>query len=457
MPQSLALHPDREFVDAVVASGGGDLKKCFQCATCAVVCELACEDHAFPRKEMHWAQWGLKDRLMNDPDIWLCHQCNDCSIRCPRGARPGDVLAAIRQLTIQHFAFPSVLSRWVNSIRATPVMLILVPALLLAAALLVRDPLGAALGIHAGHEAFYAQFFPHWLLIGFYTGFTVLALAGLAVGLVRFWKGIKAQDAALGRAGPTRAFLPSFFAALGEVFTHKRFGDCGDQKQRRLSHLLTFYGFLALFVVTVWAVIDLYVMPSFGVASLYPFNLTHPMKILANIGGIILIVGTGKVIWDRIKAPEDGKHQTTAFDWIFAWLLFWVGVTGFATQVFRFTVTPETMGAYEYTAYATYFTHLVLVFGLLVYLPYSKFAHMFYRMLAMTYAVQTNRVAHNRVKQLPGEDGRIVTITAPGPAAAGTDEATEAEPAQASEGAGTAAGDEAAEGKAETEMAGAEG
>ncbi|MFO7892697.1 MAG: quinone-interacting membrane-bound oxidoreductase complex subunit QmoC [Longimicrobiales bacterium] len=425
MPEALSLNPDREFVDAVMASGGGDLKKCYQCATCAVVCELACEDHAFPRKEMHWAQWGLKERLVNDPDIWLCHQCNDCSLRCPRGARPGDVLAAIRKQTIQHFAFPKAVARWVSSVRATPVMLILLPALLLAAALLVRDPLANALGLHGGHEAFYAQFFPHWLLIGFYTGFTLLAFAGLAVGLVRFWKGMRAHDEALGRPAPDRAFMPSLLEALGDIFMHRRFGDCGDQKQRRTSHLLAFYGFLALFVVTVWAVVDLYVMPGLGVESLYPFDLSHPMKILANIGGVILVVGTGKAIWDRISAPEDGKHQSTAFDWIFVWLLFWVGVTGFATQAFRFTVTPETMGAYEYVAYAVYFTHLVLVFGLLVYLPYSKFAHMWYRTLAMTYAGMTGRVPHSQVKRLMGEGGEIVTITAPDPEETG-DEVSDA-------------------------------
>jgi len=425
MPEPLALHPDREFVDAVIASGGGDLKKCYQCATCAVVCELACEAHAFPRKEMHWAQWGLKERLVNDPDIWLCHQCNDCSLRCPRGARPGDVLAAIRQQTIQHFAFPRAVARWVNSVRTVPIMLVLVPALLLAAALLARDPVAAALGFHGGHEAFYAGFFPHWLLIGFYTGFTLLAFAGLIVGLVRFWRGMRAQDEALGREPPQRGFMPAFFTVLGDIFLHRKFAECGDQKQRRLSHLMVFYGFLALFVVTVWAVVDLYVMPVVGVESLYPFGLGHPMKILANLGGLILVVGSGKVILDRIQAPADGKHQSTQFDWIFVWLIFWVGITGFATQVFRFTVTPETMGAYEYTAYAVYFTHLVLVFGLLVYLPYSKFAHMWYRTLAMTYAAMTGRVAHSSVKQLPGEDGRIVTITVPEPDAADAETAEE--------------------------------
>ena len=86
MSEPYAVKPDREFLHRLLDEGGEDLKKCFQCATCSVVCELSNERKPFPRKEMVWAQWGLKDRLVADPDVWLCHQCSDCSTRCPRGS-----------------------------------------------------------------------------------------------------------------------------------------------------------------------------------------------------------------------------------------------------------------------------------------------------------------------------------------------------------------------------------
>ncbi len=408
MSDSCVVVPDRKFVEEIIASGGGDLKKCYQCATCSVACELAHNRRPFPRKEMIWAQWGLKDRLVSDPDVWLCHQCNDCSLKCPRGARPGDVLAAVRKQAVRHYAVPRVLSTWVNDVRLLPVLLV-VTAGLLGGALLARGPVESVLGV-TEHHGFYAEFFPHWLLNTFFPFFTGLAALVAVLGIVRFWKAMKAADANSGLGGPATGVVPSLIRTVKAVLTHARFSKCGAQASRRWAHLTAFYGFLALFVVTIWAVVDIYVNPALGIDSLYPFNLLHPMKVLANVGGVLLIYGCTKAIIDRRRSGA-ASETSTAFDWVFVWLLLAVGITGFANEVFRFTIDTTAQSAAVTAAYATYFVHLVLVFQLLVYLPYSKFAHILYRTVAMVYAEHTGR--NNGVRQLT--TGTPAEVTAPEP------------------------------------------
>jgi quinone-modifying oxidoreductase subunit QmoC len=388
MSNSSLLIPDREFVSEIIASGGGDLKKCYQCATCSVVCELAPADRPFPRKEMIWAQWGLKDRLVADPDVWFCHQCNDCSLRCPRGARPGDVLAAVRQRAVRHYAVPKFLGRWVNSVKMQPPLMLLTAALL-ALALVARAPVERALGFGEPH-GFYAEFFPHWLLIGFFAFFTVLAMVAAILGIVRFWQAMRTADSLAGSPAPTVGIFKSILRSLKSILLHDKFAKCSARASRRVSHLTAFYGFLALYIVTIWAVLDLYVLPNFGVASLYPFDLSHPMKILANLGGLLLLFGCVKVISDRLRSTDD-VQTSTAFDWMFVWLLLGVAATGFVIEILRFAVDPAVDSAMVSVAYAIYFVHLVFVFQLLVYLPYSKFAHLLYRTTAMVYVEHTGR------------------------------------------------------------------
>jgi len=414
MPEPYLVKPDREFVQRILGEGGEDLKKCFQCATCSVVCDLSDGKKPFPRKEMIWTQWGLKDKLVTDPDVWLCHQCNDCSTRCPRAARPGDVLAALRQETIQHYAVPKGFARYVNQVKSLPAVLI-IPVVLLVLAWLARDPIWELTGGDDGllhklhHEGFYAALYPHWLLIGFYTTFWTLAMLGAAVGVVRFWKAMKAADESAGTYAPAVGIVPSVIRTLKPIFTHGKFGKCQANASRRTAHLAAFYGFAALFIVSAWAVVALYMINPFIENHAnhlpYPFPLVDfswpgisgvPWKLLANVGAIALIAGCIIAIRDR-KKKEEGSSASTSFDWIFVWLLLTVGITGFVTQVLRWIVAPEydssefEMTALAYMAYAIYFVHLVVVFHLLVYLPFSKFAHIVYRSVALVYAEHTGR------------------------------------------------------------------
>jgi quinone-modifying oxidoreductase subunit QmoC len=376
------IEPDLDFVRALSRQGGNTLKKCFQCGTCSATCDLSPDSRPFPRKEMVWAVWGMRERLIADPDVWLCHQCNDCSTRCPRGARPGDVLAAVRQECVQHYAAPRFLARWLSQPACIP-LLLTIPVALLTLALAVREPIENALGLsrQAGERILYSysSVFPHWLLNTFFGLFSLLALGAMIAGVVRFWR-------ALGAGSDTarvRGLLPSLLTTLGRILAHDDFSRCTKARPRLVSHICVFFGFLALSVVTVWVITARY-NPLIQGEFLYPFNFWSPWKMLANLGGIAFIFGCLLMVRDRLRDSGERIGAGSYFDWALIAKLLLVALTGFVTEVLHYL-------RLEPHRHLAYFAHLVFVFVVLIYLPYSKLAHLAYRATAMVFAESTGR------------------------------------------------------------------
>jgi quinone-modifying oxidoreductase subunit QmoC len=380
----ISIEPDLDFIRVLSTQGAATFKKCFQCGTCSASCPISPAVDPFPRKEMAWASWGMRDRLLRDPDVWLCHHCNDCSTRCPRGGRPGDLLALIRREVVVHYAVPHFLAKWVNDPKYAP-LLLAIPAILLGIALLLRDPLQEALGItqNTGSKiAFsFSSVFPHWLLNTLFGFFGILAVVGAFAGVVRFWRAIKADQPDRVSA-PVKGLGASILAALKKVISHENFTSCTTARARYPAHLGVFFGFLALSLVTLW-VITAKFNPLISSDFVYPFSFWSPWKILANLGGFALLLGCSWMIYDRLEFSDDAG-ESNYFDWIFIWTLFLVAVTGFVTEVMHFL-------RLEPHRHVAYFIHLMFVFTVLMYLPYSKFAHVIYRTTAMVFAEYTGR------------------------------------------------------------------
>lgn len=365
MSEKTLIEPDLAFINQIVQNGGDSVKKCFQCATCSVVCNLSQDNKPFPRKEMIAAQWGLKDKLVNSPDIWLCHQCGDCTSYCPRGAKPADVLASIRRYAVSHFAFPNFISKMISDPKYLSLLFIFPIVLLLAYFYLIGH-----LNIPGQEEVEYAKFFPHLYLNIFFSSAAGLAAIAALVSLVRFWSGISKYN---GNSGPKGDIIKAIYETVMEILKHKKFTDCSENKFRYLGHLGIFYGFIGLFIVTAIAVVLIFI-EMYITTRLYPLELLHPAKILGNISAIILFLGCSIIIYNRLKLKED--LTSTYFDWYFLIVLYLVTITGIFTEALRFWNIPN-------IAYPMYFVHLVFVFNLLIYFPYSKFAHIMYRTVAI--------------------------------------------------------------------------
>jgi quinone-modifying oxidoreductase, subunit QmoC len=389
MAEAIVVQPDVTFIESLIASGGADLKKCFQCATCTAVCALSDDTFAFPRKQMIKAQWGLRESLLADPSIWLCHNCGDCTAQCPRGAKPGDVLAAVRQEWVAYQAFPRFLARWANQPQSTPLLLGIMAALL-CLALCLKVPAANALGISdqmSPRIVFpYSSMLPRWLLNSFFLVLGVLVLLPLLRGIARLWQATKTGAAQSGLGAP-RNLISSVASALKSIVSHEKFALCTKSRPRYWSHLAVFFGFLALGLVACWVITAPY-NPLIRRPFVYPFSFWSPWKLLANAGGISLVAGCLLMIRDRLKNSEESGLSNFS-DWSLISALLAAAITGFLTEVLHYLrLEPHRQLAY--------FVHLVFAGSLLVYMPYSKFAHIIYRTVALISAERYNRTGRTR-------------------------------------------------------------
>lgn len=370
MADTYLVEPDMEFIKELAERGGQDLKKCFQCATCSVACKLAPDNKPFPRKEMIAASWGLKDRLVANHDIWLCHNCGDCSTLCPRGAKPGDVLGAIRSYAISEYAVPKALAKAVNNPKQLP-LLVAIPAVLF----LIVGLLTGLLDFTPGTDKIaHTNFFSTWLVDIFFIPLQIWVVAIFALGIKRFLSDIHQSALKSGKTDKSTIEGGGFIAALiriiPSILKHDKFDDCTENKERGIAHLLVLYGFIGLFIVTSIFFVTLYGLQIHG-----PYSQLNPVKWLANIAGVALIVGSFLLIQKRRAATD----QISSYpDWYLLWLIFIVAVSGLLTEVAR-------LAGMAFITYAVYYIHLVAAWVLIAFLPFTKLAHLVYRTVALAY------------------------------------------------------------------------
>ena len=372
MTDKYLIEPDVGFVKEIIGLGGDTLKKCFQCATCSVACPISPDTKPFPRKEMIAASWGLKDRLVGNLDIWLCHHCGDCTTRCPRGAKPGEVLGAVRSYAIADYAVPKSLGKAVNDPKKLP-LLMGVPVVIFIVLGLITGLLDFTPSM-GEHGIAHAQFFSTWLVDLIFIPLAIWVVVIFAMGLKRFIADIHENAVLEGKTEKkefeTMGFIKAIPRILPVILKHDKFSECSENKDRATPHLMVFWSFVALFVVTNIFFVALYVFQQHG-----PYSQLNPVKWLANVAGVALIIGSALMIKNRLAK----KDQTTTYkDWYLLGLVFGLGVTGILAEATR-------LAGMAGVTYAMYFIHLVFVFNLFAFLPFSKLAHLVYRTVAMAY------------------------------------------------------------------------
>jgi len=370
MADAYVVEPDVGFINEVKKLGGGDLKKCFQCATCSVACPISPDNKPFPRKEMIAASWGLKDKLIGNGDVWLCHNCGDCSTLCPRGAKPGDVLAAIRAYAITEYGPFKAIGELLNDAKKLPIVLG-IPAVLFLIVGLITGLLDFT---PEGDKIVHAHFFSTWLVDIVMLSAAIWAVANFAVGLKRFIADMHQNALQEGKTDiqtiDPKGFIMGLVRIILPILKHDKFSECSENKDRATAHMMVLFGFIGLFIVTSIFFVVLYGFQIHG-----PYSQLNPVKWLANVAGVSLVIGSLLMIKNRLAKKD---QVSTYKDW---WLISWalaLGATGLLTEMTR-------LAGMAGISYTLYYIHLMFVWSLFFFIPYSKLAHLVYRTTAMAY------------------------------------------------------------------------
>lgn len=383
----ITLQPDMDFTRQLMDTGGESLKKCFQCATCSVACPMAPANHPFPRKEMVWASFGLKDKLAGDIDLWLCHNCGNCSDLCPRGAQPAELMSAARDIIYKDLVEPYKIGEWMSKASGL-VWLFLIPAVLWLVVWGIRaDLVGGWFPRSAdGRIVFGNIFYGDYTIDPIFMITFFGAAAVLARGCMKLWRMFK-PEGKLAVLGQKKCWLRILCEVLwDEVVTAKKFAQCEDgpatgvpPQPRRVSHTILVWSFIILTCVTTIVAIGHWggkILPMILIETPMPQGFW--VKILANIGALLLIVALVMLTWRRLNLPP--KFQSSNYyDWYLLGIIWAVAITGIFTQIFR-------LMDWIHAAFIIYYIHLVVVWMLFAYAPWSKLGHFVYRTAAMVYA-----------------------------------------------------------------------
>ncbi|MDO9338992.1 MAG: 4Fe-4S dicluster domain-containing protein [Bacteroidales bacterium] len=360
----MAIRVNPKFIDVLDRFGAEDVQLCYQCGDCSTICPHADDVYKFPRKSMRLLQMGLSQKIETTLEPWLCYYCGQCSEQCPREADPGETMMSLRRWLISRYDFTGIARQFFKS-RLIEVLAVLIIALLTGIFLLYYGFSGGSIHIYDGEGAFLSSTFIHKfnLTVG-----AILAVF-LVINAIRMWYLVMIKGTQF--AVPWWLYLKELYQLPWHFFTQKRYSECEKKREHPFFmpwfiHLGLMLGYVTMLVLVIVFIEQLQSGPEIKWS-------VHIFGYLATIG---LITGTIYFIRNRLKKNYVQYKKSHSTDWVFVILLFIIVLTGIAQHVFHRT------GLFEW-ANITYVIHLMCVVPWLLRVPFSKWAHLIYRPLAM--------------------------------------------------------------------------
>ncbi len=345
---------------------------CNACRYCEGLCAV------FPAMEMR--------RTFNDGDLNylanLCHHCGACFYDCQYSpphefdVNVPETLAKLRNDSYAAYAWPGFLA---GAVARNGLIVTLLTAASVAAFIIGFVGFADSAALFSAQAGDFYNVMPHGAMVALFGLVALYAILAFVFSLRAFWRDINGDNPSTGVA--------ALGQAVRDTFTLRYLGGGGGgctsedeqpSSQRRLYHHFTFYGFLLCFAAT--AVATLY---HYAFDWRAPYALYSLPVLLGIAGGIGLLIGpAGLFALARRRDPILVDDAGTGMDTAFIAMLFLTSLTGFALMILRDTAAMGLLLA----------LHLGVVFGLFLSLPYGKFVHGLYRLLALIkYAAERRR------------------------------------------------------------------
>jgi hypothetical protein len=327
----------------------------------------------------------VEQKIETTLEPWLCYYCGQCTEQCPREADPGETMMSLRRWLISRYDFTGIARKFFMSTKREILSISLV-AVFTGLLLVAYGLANGNFSIYDGPGAFLPSSFIHKfdLTIGGIMAFFLL------INAIRMWYFIMIKG--MKPTAPWWLYFKEMLEFPIHFFTQKRYAQCEDNGSQKihmpwLIHLGLMLGYVTMLVLVMVFIEQLQAGPEINWS-------VHIFGYLATIG---LVAGTIYFINNRIKKGYVQYKKSHHTDWVFVWLLFIIVVTGIAQHIFHRTGLIE-------AANVAYVVHLMAVVPWLLRMPFSKWAHLVYRPLAM-YLAAVQRAAFAR---LPKEKDALV-------------------------------------------------
>ncbi len=364
----MAIRVNPKLYEELEVYGGQDVNKCYHCGNCSAVCPLSEEPYIIPRRAMRSLQMGLEQKLESDLQPWLCYYCGECSEECPRGAEPGETMMSLRRWLTARYDFTGISNLFYRHWKFELLSIIIV-ALITGAAFLAFGFSQGDINVYSGENAFLPSSKVHifdWALAGF-------LLTLLVINCSRMWWFTVGRD----KSHPISAgaYVRKAYLLPLHFITQRRLSQC-DNKRPWVLHLALMLSYTTMLILIMFFLGEMAAGPDIDWR-------VHGFGLLATVGLLTttFLALRGRVIGRRDPEKVDALHRHShETDWIFLVLLATVAATG----ILQFTLHRSGADAAANVAYVIHLMAVVPMLGLEV--PFSKWAHLAYRPLAMYFA-----------------------------------------------------------------------